>query len=50
MISEFSDRSKDLQERLLKFMDDTVYPNEAVYQDQWTARRNVGASPRSWRR
>ncbi|HJM94115.1 MAG: acyl-CoA dehydrogenase family protein [Alphaproteobacteria bacterium] len=34
MIPEFSDRSKDLQERLLKFMDDTVYPNEDLYQEQ----------------
>ncbi len=34
MIPEFSDRSKELQERLLKFMDDTVYPNEDLYQEQ----------------
>ena len=34
MIPDYSDRSKDLQERLLKFMDNTVYPNEDVYQEQ----------------
>ncbi len=31
---EFSDRCKDLRERLLAFMDEHVHPNEPVYEDQ----------------
>ena len=34
MIPDFSDRSKELQERLLKYMDDVVYPNEDIYNEQ----------------
>jgi acyl-CoA dehydrogenase len=31
---ELSDRCKELRERLLTFMDDHIYPNEAVYEEQ----------------
>jgi len=31
---EFSDRCKELRERLLNFMDEHVYPNERVYEEQ----------------
>ena len=31
---EFSDRCKELRERLLAFMDEHVYPAEAVYEAQ----------------
>jgi acyl-CoA dehydrogenase len=31
---EFSDRCKELRERLLNFMDEHVYPNERVYEKQ----------------
>jgi acyl-CoA dehydrogenase len=31
---ELSDRCKELRERLLTFMDDHIYPNEAVYEQQ----------------
>src|ERR1700760_1020453 len=34
---EFSDRCKELRERLLAFMDEHVYPAEAVYDEQLTA-------------
>ena len=34
MIPDFSDRSKELQERVAKFMDDHIYPNEATYKQQ----------------
>jgi len=34
MIPEFSDRSKELQEKLLKFMDDFIYPNEDLFKQQ----------------
>ncbi|HZD26423.1 MAG TPA: acyl-CoA dehydrogenase family protein [Alphaproteobacteria bacterium] len=34
MIPDFSDRSKELQEKLLTFMDDHIYPNEATYRKQ----------------
>src|SRR5580698_8459652 len=34
MDSESSDRTKELQEKLLKFMDDVVYPAETVYEEQ----------------
>lgn len=34
MIPDFSDRSKELQEKLKKFMDDFIYPNEDVYKQQ----------------
>ena len=31
---ELTDRCKELRERLLAFMDEHVYPAEAVYQEQ----------------
>src|SRR6476620_4130474 len=31
---EYSDRTKELQEKLLKFMDDVIYPAESVYEEQ----------------
>jgi acyl-CoA dehydrogenase len=31
---ELSDRCNDLRERLLAFMDEHIYPNESVYEDQ----------------
>jgi acyl-CoA dehydrogenase len=31
---EFSDRCKELRERLLEFMDEYIYPNESVYEEQ----------------
>ena len=31
---QFSDRSKELQVRINKFMDDHVYPAEAIYAEQ----------------
>ena len=34
MIPDFSDRSKELQEKLKKFMDDFIYPNEDLYKQQ----------------
>jgi acyl-CoA dehydrogenase len=39
---EFSDRSNDLQKRLKAFMEEHVYPNEAVY------KRQHAASPDRW--
>lgn len=50
MIPDYSDRSKDLQERLLKFMDDTVYPNEDVYQEQLDSAAQRWSVPRCWRK
>ncbi|MDP6567240.1 MAG: acyl-CoA dehydrogenase family protein [Alphaproteobacteria bacterium] len=37
MIPDFSDRSKQLQEELLKFMDEEIYPNEEIYKEQLDA-------------
>src|SRR6478735_5552936 len=31
---EYSDRTKELQEKLLKFMDEVIYPAEPVYEEQ----------------
>ena len=31
---DFSPRTKDLQQRLLKFMDEHIYPHEKAYQDE----------------
>ena len=31
---ELSDRCKELRERLLAFMDEHIYPNESVYEEQ----------------
>lgn len=42
---EHSDRSKELQDRLLGFMDDHIYPNEAVYFQQLYAQEDVHHEP-----
>ena len=42
---EFSDRCKDLRERLLAFMDEHVYPAEPVYEDQLRASGNPHFHP-----
>jgi acyl-CoA dehydrogenase len=42
---EPSDRCKELQERLLTFMDDAVYPSEAVYDEQLAAAGDPHAEP-----
>ncbi len=34
MIPEFSPRSRELQEKLQKFMDEEIYPNEKVFKEQ----------------
>ena len=34
MLFEFSEKTKDLQERLSAFMDTHIYPNEAEYHRQ----------------
>ncbi|WP_077212045.1 acyl-CoA dehydrogenase family protein [Bacillus dakarensis] len=34
MIFEMNDRTKELRERLITFMDEVFYPNEALYQQQ----------------
>ena len=34
MLFEMSDRTKLIEEQLLRFMDEYVYPNERVYQQQ----------------
>src|ERR1700759_5084421 len=31
---EYSDRTKELQEKLLKFKDEVIYPAETVYEEQ----------------
>ena len=31
---EYSDRTKELQEKLVKFMDEVIYPAEPVYEEQ----------------
>ncbi len=41
----FSDRCQELRERLLKFMDDRVYPAEQVYLDQLVASGNPHSHP-----
>src|SRR5207344_2598663 len=40
---EYSDRVKSLQARLQRFMDDEIYPNESVYDEQ------LNAQPTRWR-
>ena len=45
MIPDFSDRSKELQEKLLKFMDDFIYPNEDVYKQQQEAAKERWSVP-----
>ena len=42
---EHSARSKELQAKLLEFMDDHIYPNEKVYADQLLAQEDVHQSP-----
>jgi acyl-CoA dehydrogenase len=42
---EFSDRSRDLQKRLTGFMEEHVYPNEAVYKRQHAALPDRWDSP-----
>src|SRR5579883_313010 len=37
---EYSDRTKELQEKLLKFMDDVIYPAETVYEEQLNASKD----------
>ena len=39
---EYSDRTKDFQARLLKFMDDHIYPNEKTYAEQMAAHTEAG--------
>ncbi|MBV9607414.1 MAG: acyl-CoA dehydrogenase family protein [Solirubrobacterales bacterium] len=43
---EFSDRCHELRERLLAFMDEHVYPAEAVYHEQLVASGDPHAHPR----
>ncbi len=42
---EFSDRCKELRERLLAFMDDRVYPAEPVYHEQLTTSGDPHSHP-----
>jgi acyl-CoA dehydrogenase len=42
---EHSARSKELQAKLLEFMDDVVYPNESLYADQLLAQEDVHMQP-----
>ncbi len=42
---EFSDRCKELRERLLEFMDEHVYPNESVYEEQLRESGNPHSHP-----
>ena len=37
---EYSDRTKELQEKLLKFMDEVIYPAESVYEEQMNAAKD----------
>ncbi|MGE0497053.1 MAG: acyl-CoA dehydrogenase family protein [Ramlibacter sp.] len=39
---EYSAKTKDLQTRLLKFMDDHIYPNEKAYKDELEANTAAG--------
>ena len=39
---DYSDKTKELQARLQKFMDDHVYPNEATYKKQLQANTEAG--------
>jgi acyl-CoA dehydrogenase len=39
---DYSDKTKELQARLQKFMDDHVYPNEATYKKQLVANTEAG--------
>jgi acyl-CoA dehydrogenase len=42
---EFSDRCKELRERLLEFMDEQIYPNESVYEEQLRESGNPHSHP-----
>jgi acyl-CoA dehydrogenase len=42
---EHSDRSKGLQTKLLAFMDDSIYPNEALYAEQLFGQEDVHVEP-----
>ncbi len=42
---EFTDRSKELRQRLLSFMDEHVYPAEAVYHEQLVASGDPHSHP-----
>jgi acyl-CoA dehydrogenase len=42
---EFSDRCKELRERLLEFMDEHIYPNESVYEEQLRESGNPHGHP-----
>ena len=39
---EYSPKTRELQARLLKFMDDHVYPNEKAYHDELQANTEAG--------
>ncbi|HEY1591121.1 MAG TPA: acyl-CoA dehydrogenase family protein [Solirubrobacteraceae bacterium] len=42
---EFSDRCKELRERLLEFMDEAIHPNESVYEEQLRESGNPHGHP-----
>ena len=42
---EHSARSKELQDKLLEFMDEHIYPNEVVYAEQMMAQEDVHVMP-----
>ena len=42
---EHSERSRELQDKLLKFMDEHVYPSERVYMEQLLSQDDVHVSP-----
>ena len=42
---ELSPKAKELQQRLLAFFDEHIYPNEATYDAQMTAFGRSGATP-----
>ena len=39
---DYSPKTKELQARLLKFMDEHIYPNEAAYHEEITANTAAG--------
>ena len=43
---EYSDRTKDLIERVQKFMDDVIYPGEKIYHEQLEASKTAGSCRR----
>ena len=42
---EFSERCKELRERLLAFMDEHIHPNESVYEEQLRESPNPHSHP-----